>query len=85
MIRFSKLLASLVAKSSSVSPVTHKNHLISKLCCVNLTTKLSSKEYREDESANSEGSPCAEQKVPVDQTFGAGQEDYKYKINQQNN
>jgi hypothetical protein len=31
--------------------------------------------YREDGSASSEGSLCAEQKVRVDQTSGAGQED----------
>lgn len=31
--------------------------------------------YQEDDIASNEGSQCAEQKVLVDQTSGAGQED----------
>jgi hypothetical protein len=32
--------------------------------------------YQEDGNASNEGSPCAEQMVPVDQTFGEEQEVY---------
>jgi len=65
-------LANLLANSSSVSPVCHKNHFIQKFVGIIIKHNF---EYQGDENASSEGSLCAEQNFLVDQSPGAWQED----------
>jgi len=80
-IRFSKLLASLVENSSSVSSISTKLfswHWILVLLYVKLFTDV---RYQKDGSASSEGSLCAEQKVLVDQTSDEVQANYRLRRN----
>ena len=76
-IRFSKLFASLVENSSSVSSISKQNHLVSITSWGVLYIKTVESGYQEDGIASSEGSLCAGQKVLVDRTSDEALAEYK--------